>query len=488
MDLLKIINGINPVKITGSIDFDIKDIIYDSRLVIPGSVFVCLEGADLDGHDYIVNALNKGACCIVVSKEISISGVTVITVQDTRNALAIMSANYFENPAHKLVTIGITGTTGKTTTSCMIKSILDTAGKKTGLIGTLGVVIDNKTTPINNTTPESYEVQKYLRCMVDSGCQCAVIEASSIGLRNRRLDGFSFSYGVFTNLSKDHIGGHEHKDMNEYIKCKGLLFKKCKVGFVNIDDQNLTRILQGHTSKIKTFGFSENADIIAQNSKLVIESRYIGCNVEIRGNININVRIPIPGKFNAYNALSAISVCNQMGIDKESIKKGLENVKVKGRLETVKIPGNFNMIIDYAHNALSMKSVLSTLRDYKPKRLITLFGAGGNRPKIRRYEMGKMSGELSDLSVVTSDNSRYEDVMDIINDIKIGLDKTNGKYVIIPDRKKAIEYCMKNAQDGDIVLLAGKGHETYQEIKGVKYYFDERVIISDIIKNVQHYV
>lgn len=484
MDLSKIIEGVNPLKVAGPIRLEIKDIFYNSKSVIPGSVFVCLEGADFDGHDYADDAVNKGACCIIASKEIYISGVTVVTVQNTRSALAIMSANFFDNPARKLTTIGITGTKGKTTTSCIIKSILETADKKTGLIGTLGVIIGKENIALNNTTPESYEVQKYLKYMVDNGCEYAVIEASSIGLKNNRLDGFIFNYGVFTNLSEDHIGSCEHKDMNEYINCKSILFRKCDVGFVNLDDIYLSKILNGHTCKIKTFGFDVNANLIAKSASLATELGYIGCNMQTCGDINIKVRIPIPGKFSAYNSLAAISVCNYIGIDGENIKKGVMNVKVKGRVEVVKVPRNFTLIIDYAHNALSMKNILLTLREYNPKRLITLFGAGGNRSKIRRYEMGEVSGKLSDLSIITADNSRYEDVMDIIEDIKVGLNKTNGKYVIIPDRRKAIEYCIKSAQDGDVILLAGKGHETYQEIRGKKYPFDERDIVSNLFKNI----
>lgn len=484
MKLNEIVSNLKIIEKKISLDAQISDLTYDSREVQPGSAFVCLEGVNCDGHDFIEDAIKRGANTIIVQKKCSFPEVNVILVENTREALAIMSGNFFKNPASHLTTIGITGTKGKTTTACMIKSILEFSGQKVGMIGTLGAFVGECVIELKNTTPESYDIQKYLRLMVDSGCKYAVLETSSIGLRDHRLDGFEFDYGIFTNLSSDHIGGSEHKDMEEYTQCKSKLFKKCKVGFVNTDDKNTDKIINSHTCRIKTFGFSDEADIQGKNVELLRGNGYLGCKFEVSGDISLEPKIPVPGKFNAYNALAAISVCNYIGIGVEAIKEGLARAKIKGRLEIIETAGNYTLIIDYAHNAAGMENTLKTLREYKPKRLITMFGGGGNRPKIRRYEMGEISGQLSDISVITEDNSRNEDVMDIISDIETGLKKTNGKYIVIPNRKDAIRYCIKNAKAGDIIVLAGKGHETYQEIKGVRYHFDERQIIREILNNI----
>ena len=474
--------------VQGNTDIEISDLIYDSRKVSKNTAFVCLVGYNTDGHQYIHDAVTKGASALVVSKDIKIDdkNVTVIKVDDTRKALAFMSAEFFGNPAKELITIALTGTKGKTTTVAMIKSILDAEGIKAGTIGTLGIIIGDELIKTNNTTPESYEIEKSMRKMVDSGCKAMIIEASSLGLKWHRVDGITFDIGVFTNFSDDHIGDSEHKDLNEYLFCKSLLFQKCKTGILNRDDNAFIKILENSTCEVTTFGYSENADLKADNDHLISKPGFIGVHFNTTGLANMSVDVAIPGKFSVYNALSAIAVCLKLGVSQKSILEGLYNVKVKGRVEAVKVPGNYTLLIDYAHNAMSMENVLTTLRQYNPNRLVTMFGAGGNRPKVRRYEMGEVSGNLSDLSVITEDNSRFEDVMDIIEDIKVGINKTNGKYVVIPNRKDAIKYCMENAQDGDIVVLAGKGHEDYQEIKGVKYHLDEREVIADIIKEMEN--
>ncbi len=487
MELSKVMNGVNVIKSYGDLGVDITDIAYDSRKVQKGGTFVCLRGADVDGHDYINSAIKNGASVIISEKDINLEGVTVLMVENTRKVLALISANFFNHPAKELTTIGITGTKGKTTTACMIKSIIEKSGSKVGMIGTLGVVIGDKILKTNNTTPESYEIQKNMREMINSGCKSVVMEVSSIGLRDHRVDGFEFDYGIFTNFSEDHIGGNEHKSLEEYLQCKRELFRKCKVGIINKDDAKFDAVLEGHRCRqIKTFGFDEGADLRADDICLVSEPGYIGVKFRVSGDANMQIRVPIPGKFSVYNAMAAIELSKCMDIEDKFIAVGLDNARVKGRVEPVNVEGNYTLLIDYAHNALSMENVLKTLKQYDHNRLITLFGAGGNRSKVRRYEMGEVSGKLSDLSVVTEDNSRYEDVMDIIEDIKIGLNKVNGKYIVIPDRKKAIRYCMENAQDKDIIVLAGKGHEDYQEIKGVRYPFDEREVIKDIISEMKN--
>ena len=483
MILKNVIKNIDLIETTGNIEIEISDICYNSSKVTKGSLFVCLCGSNFDGHDYIDEAVKNGARAIAVQKDVNTHNkVAVIKVKNTREFLAYASAAFFENPAKELITIGITGTKGKTTTSFMIRSILEQSGLKTGVIGTIGAVVGNEIVKLSNTTPESYEIQKNFRKMVNNGCKCVVLEASSIGLKNHRLDGFKFDYGIFTNFSHDHIGTNEHSSMQEYLECKSMLFKRCKVGFINTDDEKSSEIVKNHTCEVKTFGIKNSADYCATNINLVNKFGDIGVNCNLYGDLNVeNVYISIPGEFNVYNALAASAVSHYMKISNESIKNGLAHVKVRGRVEPVKVWDNYSLFIDYAHNALSMENILKTLRKYNPHRLIVLFGAGGNRPKVRRYEMGETAGNLADLAVITSDNPRFEKPSEIIEDIKMGIEKTSGKYIVIENRKEAIRYCLSNAQKGDIIVLAGKGHEDYQEINGIKYPFDERTIIKSIL-------
>lgn len=487
MTLKHLLKEIKYKLIKGSLETEVQDLIYDSRKVSAHTAFICLVGYNTDGHTYIEDAIKKGASALILSRDMEINAdVTVIRVDDTRKALALMSAAYFNYPAKEMTTIAITGTKGKTTTAAMIRSILEQANIKTGTIGTLGIVIGDTITKTNNTTPESYEMEKAMREMADCGCKAMVIEASSLGLKWHRTDGVLFDIGVFTNFSDDHIGDSEHKDLDEYRYCKSLLFQTCRHGIFNCDDPAWKQMTEHASCTVETYGFSEEADLVAYGDKLVSAPGFIGVHFETKGSKHLSADVAIPGRFSVYNALSAAAVCLKLGVSEQAILKGLHEVKVKGRVEAVKVPGNYTLLIDYAHNAVSMENVLTTLRQYHPNRLITLFGAGGNRPKARRYEMGEVSGRLSDLSVITEDNSRFENVMDIIEDIKTGINKTNGKYVVIPNRKDAIRYCMENAQNGDIVVLAGKGHEDYQEIKGIKYHLDEREVIADILKDMEN--
>lgn len=485
MKIKDLLSSINYTVVQGTDDIDVCDVIYDSRKVVEGCAFVCIKGYATDGHKYAADAAEKGASVLVVTDDVQVpSNVAVIKVDDARVALSKMSAQHFGNPSEELTTIAITGTKGKTTTVAMIRSILECAGIKTATIGTLGIIIDDNIFKTNNTTPESYEIQQAMRRMVNAGCKAVVMEVSSIGLKQHRTDNIIFDYGIFTNFSHDHIGGNEHKDMEEYLQCKAMLFKQCKVGIVNADDENTDAILKDSTCNVESYGFSESADIVGFDDSLIARPGYIGVHFETKGIKTLSVDVAIPGRFSVYNALAAISLCRHFDLSDEHILKGLDTVQVKGRVEAVPVPGNYTLLIDYAHNAMSMENVLTTLREYKPTRLVTMFGAGGNRPKSRRYEMGEVSGRLSDLTVITEDNSRFEDVNDIIADIKEGIDKTDGEYVIVPNRVDAIRYCIENAKDGDIIVLAGKGHEDYQEIKGVKYHLDEREVIADIIRSL----
>ena len=469
--------------IQGTTDKEISGIVSDSRKAGPGSLFFCIKGAVSDGHTYAKEVAEKGASVLVVQDLVEVpEHVTVIQVPDSRYAMACISAAWFDHPAEKLKTIGITGTKGKTTTTYLVKSILENAGHKTGLIGTIETIIGEEHIPSANTTPESYLVQEYFAKMVEAGCDSVVMEVSSQGLMLHRTAGFVFDIGIFTNLEPDHIGPNEHKDFADYLHCKALLFKQCKTGIFNADDQHLEEILEGHTCEVETFGFSEKADLRAENTRLVTGKGTLGIQYDVKGLLDFPVEIDLPGKFSVYNPLTAIAVCRHFGVTQENIQKALKQAKVKGRIEMVKVSDDFTLMIDYAHNAMSLESLLTTLKEYHPNRLVCLFGCGGNRSKLRRYEMGEVSGKLADLTIITSDNPRNEEPQEIINDIKIGIGKTAGKYVEIIDRKEAIAYAIHHGQPGDIIVLAGKGHEDYQEIRGKKYPMDERVLIQEILE------
>lgn len=464
----------------------IENVVYDSRKVTEGSLFICIEGGTADGHTFIPDVVKKGAKALIVTKDVSgllpaDADVTVIRVKDSRYALAFVSAAYFGHPAEKLKVIGITGTKGKTTTTYLVKSILEHAGHKVGLVGTIEAVIGQEHIPANNTTPESYVLQEYFAKMVEAGCDTVVMEVSSQGLMLHRTQGFVFDYGIFTNIEPDHIGPLEHKDFADYMHCKGLLFKQCRVGIVNCDDAHYQDVIRDHTCKIETFGFAENADYRAQDLKLISGAGFLGIDFKARGKVNLDIELHAPGRFSVYNALCAIAICNHFGVTADEVKEALLQAHVKGRIELVKVSDDFTLMIDYAHNAMALESLLTTLREYKPKRLVCLFGCGGNRSKLRRYEMGEVSGKLADLTVITSDNPRNEEPQAIIDDIKVGISKTDGKYVEIIDRKEAIAYVIRHGQPGDVIVLAGKGHEDYQEIKGKKYPMDERDIIADVL-------
>ncbi len=482
MQIQKLMEHLDYKLLTGSMDTQISTLVYDSRKVEKDSVFVCISGTVRDAHDFIPDVVEKGASVVIVEKEVEfLPGVTYIQVENSRKALAYMSAAYFDYPAKKLKTIGITGTKGKTTTTYMVKSILESAGMKTGLIGTIESVIGEKRTPAANTTPESYLVQQLFAEMVDAGMDAVVMEVSSQALMLHRVSGFTFDLGVFTNLEPDHIGTNEHKDFEDYMHCKSLLFQQCKKGIFNGDSEHLDGILKGHTCEVETFGYGKDNDYVAENVTLKKDHGALGVNYHISGLVDFDVAVNVPGSFSVYNSLTAIAICNHFNVPVEKIQKALLDVKVKGRIEILPVTKRYTLMIDYAHNAMSLESLLTTLKEYEPGRLVCLFGCGGNRAKSRRYEMGEVSSKLADLTIITSDNPRNEEPMEIINDILIGVKKANGEYVTIPDRKEAIAYAMKHAKDGDIIVLAGKGHEDYQEICGVKHHMDERELVAEII-------
>lgn len=486
MKLADLLKKLKYTCVKGTADVDITTVAYDSRRVERGSLFICIKGAVADGHRFAEAAVNKGASALVVEDDVTVpENVTVIRVGDSRYALACISAEYFGNPADKLKVIGITGTKGKTTTTYLVKSILDSAGHKCGLVGTIETIIGDKVIKASNTTPESYVLQDYFKQMVDCGCDCVVMEVSSQGLMLHRTAGFTFEIGIFTNIEPDHIGPHEHKDFNDYLHCKSLLFKQCRHGIVNIDDKHADYIINNASCDIVTYGFSEKADFRAANTKLVSGKGYLGIDYDLQGKENMRVEIDLPGKFSVYNSLTAIAICSYFGIDSNTICDALKDAKVKGRIEMIKVSDDFTLMIDYAHNAMSLESLLTTLREYNPTRLVCLFGCGGDRSRDRRFSMGEVSGKLADLSVITSDNPRTEEPLAIIDDILVGIKKTTGKYTVIPDRRKAIEWVIHNGQPGDIIVLAGKGHEDYQEINGVKHHLDEREVIAQVLAGIK---
>ena len=462
MKLTDLLGEIEYECIQGSVQREVTEVVYDSRKISPGCLFICIEGANFDGHSFAREAAEKGAGALLVSKKVeglAHKDVSVLLVEDTRYAMAFISAAYFGHPADRLKVIGVTGTKGKTTTTYLIKSILESAGFKVGLVGTIETVIGDEHIHADNTTPESYLLQQYFSRMVEAGLDAVVMEVSSQALMLHRTQGFVFDYGVFTNLEPDHIGPNEHSSFEDYLGCKRLLFRQCKTGIVNADDAHWESIVKGHTCILEKYGMREDCMLRAQRLELVQKPGELGVSFWVKGLMDFQVEVPTPGRFSVYNALAAIAVCRHFEVSEDNIRKALLNARVKGRIEMVKVSDQFTLLIDYAHNAMALESLLTTLREYEPHRLVCLFGCGGNRSRQRRFEMGEVSGRLADLTIITSDNPRFEDPQAIIDDIKTGISGTHGKYVEICDRKEAIAYAIAHGEPGDIIVLAGKGHE-----------------------------
>lgn len=485
MKLKDLLRDVNFELINGTLEEEISSLVYDSRKAGLGSAFLCIRGTSVNGHDYIEQVIEKGVKVIILEEEKSLPpNITGIKVEDTRLALALLSATWFDYPAKKLTTIGVTGTKGKTTTTYMIKEILEKDGRKTGLIGTIETIIGDERIPSLNTTPESYLVQESFFKMVKAGCSHVVMEVSSQALMMKRVAGFEFDYGIFTNIEPDHIGPNEHKDFNDYLNSKSLLFRQCKKGIFNLDAEHLEEILATATCEKYTFGMmgEESADVTARDVGLVKTLGSLGVSAKIHAfNEDFDVIINMPGLFSIHNALGSITVAKLIGVSTSAIKEALASVRVNGRVELMPVSDKFTVIIDYAHNAMGLTSLLTTLREYKPKRLVTLFGCGGNRDRKRRFEMGEVSSKLSDLTVITSDNPRFEKPLDIIEDIITGVKKAEGSFLTIPDRITAIQTTIKNAEEGDVIIIAGKGHEDYQEIEGVKHHMNDHEIVMSVL-------
>lgn len=488
MKLKETLIGLEGLKAKGSLDIDIAGIESNSEKIQNGYMFVAIKGNDTDGHDYINDAIEKGAKVILIEegcdlKKIKlVDGVTIIMAPNTRIALACVASNFYGNPTKKLKLVGITGTKGKTTTTYMIKDILERAGKKVGLIGTIGTFInEEKIIDNDRTTPESLELQKIFKKMVDNGVEYVIMEVSSQSLKLHRVDKCKFDIVGFTNLSEDHISEKEHSNMQEYFEAKLELFKLCTTGFTNADDLYGAKIQKLFPDNaITTYGIDNYANVMARD--ITVSNTYADFRAKLTDR-NERIKVGIPGRYSVYNALLAICITKKLGIDSEVIKEGLANIKVPGRSEMVENNKEIPIMIDYAHSPKSLESILETVKKYTQGRVICVFGCGGDRDKSKRKIMGEISGRLADYTIITSDNPRTEKPEDIINDIEDGIKGVTKEYKIITDRKKAIANAIKIANKRDIIILAGKGHETYQEINGEKYPFDERKIIKEIMDN-----
>lgn len=465
------------VPLTGGgadMEMEINSISYDTRTLTPGALFVALPGAHTDGQRYIAQALDKGAAAVVCREKPAEEGPYLLT-PEPRRALAMISANWFGHPGDEMTLIGVTGTNGKTTSTYLIKAMLERAlHTKVGLIGTNQNMIGGLELPAQRTTPESYELQKLLRCMADRGCTHVVMEVSSHALIQHRVEGLRFQVGLFTNLTQDHLD--YHKTMEEYRAAKGRLFAQSERAVLNLDDEAGQYFAQHVECPVTTYSENKDcADLTAKNIRL------FSTHVEFEAVAHSQIArafLPIPGGFTIYNALAALGCGLSLGIPLADSVPPLRSVQgVKGRVEVVPVPTAYTVIIDYAHSPDALENVLSTARDFTPGRLICLFGCGGDRDRSKRALMGAAAGELADLVVVTTDNPRTEPPQDIIRDILPGLEGMPAQVHVEPDRIAAIRYCLDQGRPGDVIVLAGKGHETYQEIMGARIPLDEREVV-----------
>ena len=481
MELKRILVGIDDLKAKGSLDIDVNNIESNSKNIKQGDMFIAIKGFNVDGHEYIDSAIKSGAKVIMVEEGCDLktiklpSDVTLIMTKNTREALAKCSCNFYDNPSKKFKLIGVTGTKGKTTTTFMIKEILEKAGHKVGLIGTIATYINGKMITENSrTTPESIELQKTFADMVEKGVEYVVMEVSSQSLKLHRVDGCNFDIVVFTNFSEDHISEKEHPDMKDYFESKLKLFQMCENGIINVDDLQVTKIPKLFpNSNLMTYGIDNYAEMLAKD--ITITNTYV----------DFRVKVDIPGRFSVYNALAAISVAKKLGIESRKVLEALANIKVPGRSEMVPNSKELPIMIDYAHSPESLQNILSAVKSYTRGRVISVFGCGGDRDKTKRPIMGEISGRIADFTFITSDNPRTEDPEEIVKEIEEGIKKTKGNYKVIVDRTEAIKAAIKMANKLDIIVLAGKGHEPYQEINGEKLPYDERIIVKDLIEEIE---
>ena len=488
MKLKEMLVGLEGLKVKGDIDIEINGIESNSREIKKGYLFVAIKGFSTDGHKYIANAIENGAVAVLIEEDCDLKllsipqNITIIMAKDTREALAISSSNFYRNPSKRFKLIGVTGTKGKTTTTFMIKEILEKAGKKVGLIGTIATYINGKKIKDSDrTTPESLELQRDFAQMVEAGVEVVVMEVSSQSLKLHRVDGCEFDIVLFTNFSEDHISPKEHPNMEDYFNSKLKLFEMCKVGIVNVDDLYGAKIPKLFPNNlITTYGIDNFANVLAKD--ITITNSYVDFKVKITDR-NERVKTSIPGRFSVYNSLAAICVAQKFGVSPDVVKEAMVDVRVPGRSELVNNKKELPIMIDYAHSPESLQNILQAVKSYTRGKVISVFGCGGDRDSGKRPIMGEISGRIADFTFITSDNPRTEDPQKIVEQIEEGIKKTKGKYKVVVDRTEAIKEAIKMATKRDIIVLAGKGHEPYQEINGVKYPYDERIIVNDIINN-----
>ena len=480
MKLKKLVAKLEYISISGDLNIDIKGITYDSRKVEKGYLFICVDGIDQDGHKYINEAKEKGAIAVIITKNVSSSFANIIKVKDARKTLAKLASVFYNNPSENLKIVGITGTKGKTTIAKMLKTILDCDKKYASLSGTLGMFIGEKYIKTKNTTPNALDLQQFFNESIKKGIKYSVMEVASIALKQRRVNNIDFDIGIYTNLAKTHIGKREHIDFNDYLVSKSKLFTMCNKGIINLDDLYYKEIIKNSTSNNITYSFKNpKADIYSKNviiNGINTSFTYIGLNRQF------DVTINLPGTFNISNAIAAITAALLLNVSEKAIVEGLLKTKVKGRCEVLDTNTSYKIMIDYAHNQSSLEKLLSEIKTTKGGKVIALFGCGGDRDNAMRYEMGEISGKFADFTIITSDNPRTEQPKKIISMIEEGMKKTNGKYICIENRTDAITYAIENAKENDLIILAGKGHETYVEINNVRTHYDEREIVEKILK------
>ena len=491
MELKSILAGLEGLKVKGNLEVEIANIRNNSKEVNKGDMFVAIKGFDFDGHEHIGEAIEKGAKVVLaqtdgISKEEIKQipeDVTLVLAENTRYALAIAACNFYHNPSQKVKLIGVTGTKGKTTTTYMIRDILQKQGIRVGLIGTVASYVgDKKIADNQNTTPESLKLQEIFSKMLEEKCEVIVMEVSSQSLKLDRVAGCHFDIGIFTNLSEDHISTKEHPDMEDYFQSKVKLFKMCSKGYINADDIYAIRIPKlVPECQFTTFGIDNHCDFLAKD--ITVTNQYVDFKAKL-GDRNERIKVSIPGRFSVYNSLAAIAVALSFGCTSENIKEALVNIRVPGRSELVDNKLGLTIMIDYAHTQESLEKILSSLKIYTKGRVICVFGCGGDRDKKKRPMMGEIAGRVADYTIITSDNPRTEEPEEIIKEIEEGIQKTKGKYECITDRVEAIKKAIQMANKKDIILLAGKGHEQYQEINKKRYPFDENKIVNEIIEEI----
>ena len=479
MKLKKLLEGLEILSATVALETEIAQVCYDSRQVKPGALFVALSGYTVDGHRFIPQAMASGAAAVLCQTLPEEGETPYVQVADSRRALAVTGANFFGRPADAMTMVGLTGTNGKTTSTYLLKAVLEARGEKVGLIGTNQNMIGEEALPTERTTPESFELQKLFARMRDAGCTYVVMEVSSHALFLDRVYGVRYEAGVYTNLTQDHLDFH--KTMEEYCDAKALLFRNCKTGVVNAGDPWTPRLLKDAACKVLTFSSTGEADLRAED--ILLAEDHVAFSV-VRGGERVPVRVNIPGHFMVDNALDVLGAALALGIPLEESAAVLARVPhVKGRVEAVPTPGKeYTVLIDYAHSPDSLVNVLTTVKGFAKGRTVALFGCGGDRDRAKRPKMGRAAAEIADFAIVTTDNPRTERPADIIADILPGLEGTGTPYEVIEDRVEAIHWAMDHARAGDVIVLCGKGHETYQEVGREKRHMDEREIVAEYLR------